>query len=411
MLDSSLIILTNYFPFYKGEEYLETELPILATKFERIFIIACMIDDTQSQTREVPDNVVVIPSGVNHGRLNRVRMVLKSLTHKAREQEQLSLSQKLYSKYFESRSQMISEQVIDRLSKYSFEQCKSVVIYSYWLYITARVGIELKNQLFNVHKPKIITRTHRYDLYEEVTHLSFLPERQFLLSEMDAIYPVSDDGTNYLRWKYSADSDKIQTRRLGTIKPAFTLDKVKGNSLHLVSCSALRPVKRVDLIIEAVALLQAKGFEIHWTHIGDGELYEKLQKLAQKKLSENSFHFAGFIRNHQVLDYYHENKVDVFLNVSESEGVPVSIMEAISIGLPVIATDVGGTKEIVEDEVNGILLGAQINAIELSEAVEKIYNMESASYRVMCEQAISVWKLHYDGEKNYQMFADELSDM
>ena len=48
-----------------------------------------------------------------------------------------------------------------------------------------------------------------------------------------------------------------------------------------------------------------------------------------------------------MLDYYKNNIIDIFINLSASEGIPVSIMDAISFGIPCIATNVGGTGEIV----------------------------------------------------------------
>ena len=407
-MDSCLVLLTNYFPFFKGEEYLETELPILAVKYDKIFLIACMIDETQKQTREVPDNVVVIPSGVNHGKLGRIKMLLNSLVVSPRESEHLNVSQRMYSKYFEARSLMISEQVMNKLKTHSFEEYKTVTIYSYWLYITARVAIELKKNHFKTFEPKIITRTHRYDLYEEVTQLSFLPERQYLLSQLDWIFPVSDDGTDYLKRKYPEFISKIATRRLGTIKPFFEWEKTLDKPLHLVSCSALRPVKRIDLIVDAIASLQKKGLSIRWTHLGDGQLFDQIKISATDKLLPDTFEFAGFMPNNKVLEYYKDKGAHLFLNVSKSEGVPVSIMEAISVGLPVIATDVGGTREIVEDGTNGTLLDANTNAVELAEAINAVYRLNQESYFQLAINAESIWKHKYDGQKNYEDFADEL---
>lgn len=61
----------------------------------------------------------------------------------------------------------------------------------------------------------------------------------------------------------------------------------------------------------------------------------------------------------QVMNYYKEHHFDVFINMSTNEGVPVSIMEAASFGIPIIATNVGGTSEIVQPSV-GMLLSSNL---------------------------------------------------
>ena len=80
-------------------------------------------------------------------------------------------------------------------------------------------------------------------------------------------------------------------------------------------------------------------------------------KEMSRELPENiKIDFRGNVKNSDLLEVYKNNQFDLFLNVSLSEGIPVSIMEALSFGIPCIATDVGGTKEIVIDGYNGWLL-------------------------------------------------------
>ena len=101
---------------------------------------------------------------------------------------------------------------------------------------------------------------------------------------------------------------------------------------------------------------------IFWTHIGDGCLRKKISAYAQLKLSplqSISYKFLGAIENKKVYKFYKENPVDVFINVSSSEGVPVSIMEAMSCSIPIIAPDTGGIRDMVIDGQNGILLNSE----------------------------------------------------
>lgn len=130
----------------------------------------------------------------------------------------------------------------------------------------------------------------------------------------------------------------------------------------IVSCSNIIPVKRCNKIVDILSCLD--GFQIQWFHFGDGEEREKLIQYTQNKLSDNvSFHIDGAIPNSELMDFYKNTQVDLFINVSDSEGIPVSMMEALSFGIPVIATNVGGTSEIITDGVNGFLIEKTLKRI------------------------------------------------
>ena len=74
----------------------------------------------------------------------------------------------------------------------------------------------------------------------------------------------------------------------------------------------------------------------------------------------------------QVREYYATQDYSCFLNVSDGEGVPVSVMEAQAAGLPIVATTTGGTGEIVLDGVNGRLIPVNTTAAEIADAIESI---------------------------------------
>lgn len=404
-----LVLLTNYFPFYKGEEYLESEITVLSNKFEKIYLIPTMINKGEKQTRKVPDNVTILVPGVNHGKFNRVRMFLLGLKIKPVEYKKINLIKKLYSKYFESRANLIYKNIEKELFSEDFSQFEEIKIYSYWLYITARVGVSLKKNFFINNNVLLITRAHRYDLYEDNTKLKFLPEREFLLQNIDKIYPVSDDGTKELINKYPVYSEKISTRRLGSLNQNF-ISGLSNQKLHIVSCSAIRKVKRIDLIIEALNILESNNIDYFWTHIGDGPEMKMIVKLANIKLQKKNFEFKGFLSNTDVFKFYKTNDISVFINVSASEGIPVSIMEAMSVGIPVIATDVGGTKEIV-NSANGYLLPSNVTISQINECLTTFSKYNEQEIKILKENAYYTWENNYNSQENYKEFTNEIFDL
>ena len=99
---------------------------------------------------------------------------------------------------------------------------------------------------------------------------------------------------------------------------------------------------------------------------------------------------------------------DLFINVSSSEGIPVSIMEAMSFGIPVIATDAGGTNEIVKDGYNGYLLPVNIEAEEIASAIKKFILLPDAQKSELSKNATTTWKEQYNAELNYNTFIESL---
>src|SRR5699024_7110679 len=128
----------------------------------------------------------------------------------------LTIPQKFYSSYFESRSLMIYKEIKETLLKFLKDE-KNIDIYSYWLYITARVAIELRKDIGENKNVSVFSRAHRYDLYEDEAPLKMLPQRENLLSNLDKIFPVSEDGKDFLMASYPQFKDKYKVQRLGTI--------------------------------------------------------------------------------------------------------------------------------------------------------------------------------------------------
>src|SRR5690606_24886438 len=141
-----------------------------------------------------------------------------------------------------------------------------------------RVAIDLKNNFFKNKDTYVFSRAHRYDLYEEFAPLGYLPEREYLLQHLDEVFPVSQDGVQSLVRKFPNYSNKITVKRLGTFS-TNTISKFNRDKLYIVSCSIVRKVKRLDLLIEALAELEKKEVPYHWTHIGDGPEFQRIKKL------------------------------------------------------------------------------------------------------------------------------------
>jgi colanic acid/amylovoran biosynthesis glycosyltransferase len=111
-----------------------------------------------------------------------------------------------------------------------------------------------------------------------------------------------------------------------------------------------------------------------------------------------------------LLHWYRQHQPDIFINVSSSEGIPVSIMEAMSCGVSAIATNVGGTAEIVNDE-NGILLNPNPTIREVSEAICFFANLNEENKKRFSQAAKLKWENDFNSEKNYLNFMQKIQSL
>jgi len=243
----------------------------------------------------------------------------------------------------------------------------SLILYTYWF-----CPITFGCALLKKHYPNItvISRAHGFDLYAERQKIAYKPCRSFLFSLIDKVYTVSDDGKYYLECNYPKYSYKIETARLGTSLPDFSCKISTDGIFRVVSCSSIIPVKRVPLLAKVLCKVAEKNIDrkIIWTHIGDGIEREKVMIETQSFPSNLHCKFHGNISNEEVFSFYKNNPVDVFINVSCYEGIPVSIMEAQSCGIPVVASSVGGIPEIVNNN-NGFLVPYESKVKTISEII------------------------------------------
>jgi glycosyltransferase involved in cell wall biosynthesis len=169
------------------------------------------------------------------------------------------------------------------------------------------------------------------------------------------------------------------------------------------------PVKRLDLLLEGIAYAARfrPNQKFEWHHLGSGPMSAQLESTAKElKYANLKCFFHGHLPNEEVISFYREYPVDVFMNVSESEGIPVSIMEAQSCGIPVIASAVGGIPEIVWEK-HGRLLSTNPTTSEIAEAIFEFLDNRTTA-KQMRFFSRQVWRDRYNAEKNYQSFSQRL---
>jgi len=192
---------------------------------------------------------------------------------------------------------------------------------------------------------------------------------------------VSDAVADYLRRNGNIPSEKIVTiyngidpERVCRLSGRSRADVrsplgIEENKFLILSVGRLIYEKGFDILIYEFAELLEKIKDVHLLIVGTGPEEQKLKRIARDLHIADKITFSGNFDN--LADLF--CSADCFVQPSRQEGFGITILEAMSNGLPVIASDVGGIPEIIENEANGLLVSIR-KCGDLSSAIERFYS-------------------------------------
>ncbi|MDO9694265.1 MAG: glycosyltransferase family 4 protein [Candidatus Latescibacteria bacterium] len=139
------------------------------------------------------------------------------------------------------------------------------------------------------------------------------------------------------------------------------------DSLVVVTAARLAPPKGLSVLLESLATLSCRHPALRCLILGDGELRSQLEATAHDLGIEKTIVFAGAVDDVMAM----LPACDLFVLPSLWEGLPVALVEAMGMGLPVVATEVGGTPELVNDGTTGLLVRPGDTAM-LAAAIDRL---------------------------------------
>ena len=393
-----LCFFTSIYPYGRGEPFIENELNIIASRFSRVYLFH---SSKNKEVRKVPENVKLVFIEPPSAKI-KLTYLLKNMFLIFR----LFVSELLWSrqkKLFVTKLHYNLGHIIntiyysDKIKKcFDSKTLHNAYFYSYWF---SNWNFALSILKYRNVITRNYTRAHGFDVFENNGKPNYQPYRNFCLNYTDKVFTVSKMGANYLQHIYPKHMAKISWQYLGTKYYGVNPTPENGSPIHIVSCSSIVAVKRINLIIDALKLF---GSNILWTHIGSGNLEQEIIELSKKLPGNCKAHFMGILSSNQIFEFYNTVPIDVFINCSISEGLPVSIMEAISFGIPVIATNVGGCGEIVTTET-GFLIDQDVNLVATANLIETIRDSNFDR-----EQIKRFWENNFNASKNYTSFVVNL---
>ena len=398
-------MLTNAYPYHPGEQFIEDEIQYWAKNpVARVTVLPAV---AKGEPRSLPKDVSIdlcMANGTMAARLLSAWLALFSamLWH---EWAYLWRSRKLDA-YTVTRALLHASKVIAQtksLRRYIQLHGEIDVAYCYWNETQSYAALLIKKQ---GGIRKVISRIHGIDLHEMRRPHGYMPLKRQFIHTYDRVFTTSREAQAYLEQTYGASPESIVVSPLGVPLADMLSQPSRDGVLHIVSVSFCLPVKRLDKIIEALRLLalRHKEIEITWTHIGAGPLFEETKDLAASRFADirnMAFEFLGAMANDAVKKYYLSTPVDLFINMSESEGVPVSIMEAMSTGVPAVAPNVGGISNLVSNQC-GVLLGECPSSRDIVDAIDKVVLGDKKD--VLRRNARKMVEEKFSSDRNYSSF-------
>ncbi len=409
-IEKTVILLTTRFPYYPGEEFLEEEVVYWNKYFKGKIILAP--SKSSSVKRDVPSTIEVRSLNKKIKKTTKLLIATETLFSSLFFQELLylfSIRKKMtygLLKHVFFACYRVFFYVFRYQKMFKTELRNGALMYTYWNSTESYAMAYLKRLKNN--RITLISRAHRFDVYEEYQPFNYMPLKRQFKERFDKVLAISEEGKSYLCNQYQLEN--IAVARLGVNVDGAVCNPDDKNKLTILSLSYCSPVKRIDRIINGIRVyaLMNSNIQVSWHHIGDGTEFENLKKLADELLNIQNVNwvFHGHKTNAEVHTFLRANRIDALVNTSESEGVPVSIMEVMSYQIPAIAPDVGGIKELVLPG-NGILMSSSPSDNELVAALERREFYKNPAVRQAAQEHI---RCHYNAQKNFSSFINMVSN-
>ncbi len=370
MVESSqkvkLYLFTAKFPSGNGETFISEELKQLSQKVDEVKIFPVTLTN---KLREIPSNAIVVSpsSPQSFTTYSEFFIILKILWV-----EFFNCKSKLF--FIKKIKHWVSS-ILDAYKhlehiKANTEKTGNIIFYSFWLNKWAlALAIGKEKGLIN----EFYIRSNGFDIFDERWEGNYLPFRKYVYGKVKQVHINTRKGVEYVKAK-NIFPEKILLSYLGTKDFGFNKKNFDPTlKFTVVSCSRLVKLKRVHLIAE---ILKFIPFEVSWIHIGSGEELETVRASTVKLPSNISVELKSRFDTHGgLITFFKESNINLFINVSETEGLPVIIQEAMSFGIPCLATDVGGTSEVVNSRT-GILIAKDFNPEEVAQKIIKFKHSE-----------------------------------
>ncbi|NGX87669.1 glycosyltransferase [Rahnella sp. Lac-M11] len=251
---------------------------------------------------------------------------------------------------------------------------------------------------------KIAAVFHGNDISQKRILNLFHSDYEQLFNDANYIFPVSELWASKIALT-PAIKNKTHVIRMGVNISKFIYKEriTISYPIKLLSIARLTEKKGISVAINACLLLKQQNVDFDYTIIGDGPLRKELESQVTNLGLGDKIAFLGAQTQETVSEYL--NNSDVFLLPSvtasdgDMEGIPVALMEAMAIGIPVISTFHSGIPELIEDRVSGFLVNEN-DAASIAGVISEIIDNPGVLPDI-CRNAKQTIDNEFDQDKSY----------
>ena len=412
-MQDELTLLTDRYPFLPGEEFVAAELEYLVRGFSRVHVLPTAA--VYGVARPLPQNAVLredamarLAAARQRPRAWRAAASLadadgRRLWALALGHADLRRAMPAMVRWLPQRLRRTAQYIGHALMlRDALRACPMPPLaYSFWL----QAGI-LGAQLAG-HAP-LAARAHGHDLYEARHADGYLPLIEHTERCLSRLFFISEHGLRHAARRFPGlSAGRFGLARLGVAAAPAPAQPSADGVLRLLSCARALPVKRIDLLVDALRQLH---IPVLWTHVGAGPSLPALQAQAASLPAAVQVRWLGELPHAAVLALYGRDPVDLFVNTSASEGLPVSVMEALSFAVPVLAPNVGGMAELVGADT-GCLLPAPPQAADIAQALLGMTRAPAAQWAAWRARAQHVWRERVNEAQQYPALVHALREL
>lgn len=306
----------------------------------------------------------------------------------------------IFRRLFQNRTRSEADETVFSVEQYLVKNKIDAVLCEY-----GPSGTELMHVCQKLNLP-LVVHFHGYDAFRTDVLSSYGKRYAELFQLAKAIIVVSNDMKLQLL-NLQCPLNKLYVLPYGVDVDFFKPNPAKQKKYDFVYCGRLVEKKSPLKIIECFSEISTTKQDTNLVMIGDGELLDDCKRLAGRLRLEEKILFTGALKPDDVLSIYQQSKI--FLNHSvkaasnDSEGTPLTILEAMASGLVVLASNHAGIKDVIRDGENGILVPEndwELFERKLADALNGYKNYQSLS-----EKAVQTIQTNYD----LRLYIDKLA--
>lgn len=408
---SVLVLITDSYPLggITEQAFIKPELRPLAARFDRVFIMPVNTEVLSASSSAFPEQPLPANVTVSRALLSRPSVAAKAVSMlrpravcalaadagqlpNLRALRHLMAFSAYVHHYRRKLLRWIKENRID---------LSDTLFYTFWFEAATAA-------LATIPGLKIITRAHGHDIYNLTPDFISPYWRRLSLGRIRGVRTASETGADYLRKHFPGYAGKIECRYLGSPPPLSPNPPATSadTPLVLLSCSRLAAGKGLELQISLIKEWARRNpsRRIHWLCIGSGPLEEKIKSLIAVLPPNLTAEMTGWMNNEDVHRLLSGRHIDASLLLSESEGLPIAMVEALSYGIPIITTPVGGLSEITAQS-GGLLLDVNPSAEKFCSEMDRFV----AGLQPRRQKAREFWNNNFDADALRKDWADELA--